>query len=201
MGKYIREFFSIHDIWILGSLIFLALLSVTPQLGRWEIWLSFVVGIILYIISEYMTHRFFFHMKAPKNKSFLKFMKRIHYDHHEEPNDLKLLFLPIWYSLPQLVIVVLAVTLLTGDVFIALAVFAGTASTILYYEWTHYVAHRPYQPKTRWGKYMKKLHILHHFKNEKYWYGVTNPSMDYLFGTMKDGKDVSKSETAKKLTM
>lgn len=201
MGKYVKEFFSIHDIWILSSLIVVGLVSSVSQMGRWEIWLSIVIGIILYIISEYTTHRFFFHMKAPKNKWFLQFMKRIHYDHHEEPNELKLLFLPIWYSLPQLAIVVLVVTLLTGDLFLAVAVFTGTASTILYYEWTHYVAHRPYQPITVWGKYMKKLHILHHYKNENYWYGVTNPSMDYLFGTMKDGKDVSKSETAKKLTM
>ena len=178
----------------------IAIVAVVPHLGNGIVWLTLVMGSLLYIISEYTTHRFFFHMKAPKNPLFLKFMKRIHYDHHEDPNNLKLLFLPLWYSIPQLIILIGIVTVLTGQFLLGVVVFIGAASTMLYYEWTHYIAHRPYQPKTAWGKWMKKLHLLHHFKNENYWYGVTNPSLDYLFGTMKDGNKVSKSETARKLT-
>ncbi len=91
--------------------------------------------------------------------------------------------------------------LISGELAFGLALFVGAACTLLYYEWTHFIAHRPVQPKSAWGKWVKKLHLLHHYKNENYWFGVTNPSMDYLFGTMKDGKDVSKSETARKLDM
>ena len=45
----------------------------------------------------------------------------------------------------------------------------------------------------------KKQHILHHYKNEKFWFGVSNPVFDFIFGTLKDGKDVELSETARNL--
>ncbi|MFZ3590769.1 sterol desaturase family protein [Bacillus sp. DJP31] len=199
MRKYLKEFITFHDVWLMLCFILLALIGMASVFTNVFLWLFFILGIILYIISEYTTHRFFFHMKAPKNKVFLAFMKRIHYDHHEDPDDLKLLFLPIWYSLPQLFVLLLIGFLFTGEMAFGLALFVGAACTLLYYEWTHYIAHRPVQPKSAWAKWVKKLHLLHHYKNENYWFGVTNPSMDYLFGTMKDGKDVSKSETARKL--
>lgn len=145
-----------------------------------------------------MTHRFLFHMKPPKHPLFLKFMKRIHYDHHEFPDDLKLLFLPIWYSFPQMVAVSLVVGLISNSTY-GFAMFTGLSLALLYYEWVHYVAHRPIKPKTAFGKWMKKVHLWHHFKNEHYWFGVTNPTLDYMMGTFKDEREVEKSETARKL--
>ncbi|MFD1738955.1 sterol desaturase family protein [Bacillus salitolerans] len=201
MRKHVVTFIQIHDVWMMLVLVLLSFMVIFTHLASGILWIYILLGILLYIVSEYTTHRFFFHMKAPKNKLFLKFMKRIHYDHHDDPDDVKLLFLPIWYSLPQLGILVGIVTLLTDHISYGLAVFIGSATTLLYYEWSHFVAHHPIQPKTVFGKWMKKLHLLHHYKNENYWYGVTNPSMDYLFGTMKDGKEVSKSDTARKLEM
>jgi sterol desaturase/sphingolipid hydroxylase (fatty acid hydroxylase superfamily) len=70
---------------------------------------------------------------------------------------------------------------------------------LLVYEWKHYVAHRPIKPITKFGRLIKKLHILHHFKNENYWYGVSTPIFDGLFGTLKDEKKVNTSTTAKSL--
>ena len=46
-----------------------------------------------------------------------------------------------------------------------------------YYEWVHYVAHVPFRPLTPVGRYMKKYHLWHHFKNERRWFGVTNPAL------------------------
>jgi sterol desaturase/sphingolipid hydroxylase (fatty acid hydroxylase superfamily) len=67
------------------------------------------------------------------------------------------------------------------------------------YEWKHYVAHRPIKPKSRLGKWVKKMHILHHYKNENFWYGVSTPFVDVLFGTLKDEKEVETSKTGKDL--
>jgi len=75
----------------------------------------------------------------------------------------------------------------------------GLIAMLLAYEWKHYVAHRPLKPKTRLGKWLKKTHILHHYKNENYWFGVSNPFMDVLFGTLENEKKVQTSETAKNL--
>jgi sterol desaturase/sphingolipid hydroxylase (fatty acid hydroxylase superfamily) len=146
-----------------------------------------------------MTHRFIFHMKPPKSAFLLKLIKRIHYDHHVYPNDLKLLFLPLWYSIPNMLIISSVFYLITRSLPLTVAFAVGLMCTLMVYEWKHYIAHRPIKPKTKFGKWLKKTHILHHFKNENYWYGVSNPVFDIVFGTSKDEKDVPTSETAKNL--
>jgi sterol desaturase/sphingolipid hydroxylase (fatty acid hydroxylase superfamily) len=199
VGKFVKEFFSIHDVVIMSATFVLAFASMIWKAQSGVAVIPFLAGIVLYIISEYVTHRFFFHMKPPKHPLFLKFMKRIHYDHHAFPNDLKLLFLPIWYSLPQMLAISTVTYMLFDDIAYAFGIYAGLSLALLYYEWTHYVAHRPIQLRTPWGKWMKKIHIWHHYKNENYWYGVTNPALDMMFGTFKHEKDVPRSETAKQL--
>lgn len=75
----------------------------------------------------------------------------------------------------------------------------GLIVMLLVYEWKHYVAHVPLKPRTHFGKWMKKTHLLHHFKNEHYWFGVSNPVGDWLFGTLKDEKTVLSSQTVRDL--
>ncbi|GIO01507.1 hypothetical protein J5TS2_21750 [Brevibacillus halotolerans] len=43
------------------------------------------------------------------------------------------------------------------------------------------------------------MHLWHHYKNENYWYGVTNPALDLLFCTYKNEKQVNRSSTARNL--
>ncbi|MGA2995881.1 hypothetical protein [Bradyrhizobium sp.] len=38
----------------------------------------------------------------------------------------------------------------------------GMMLAILHYEWVHYVAHIPYQPRTRLGRWIKQYHLRHH---------------------------------------
>jgi 4-hydroxysphinganine ceramide fatty acyl 2-hydroxylase len=197
--KYVKEFFSVKDVTIMFATAFISVGLMIASARSFIVFIPFVVGILLYMISEYLTHRFLFHMKPPRHPFFLSLMRRLHYDHHTDPNNLKLLFLPIWYSLPQMVLVSVVAYVLLGSAAYAWALYAGLATALLYYEWTHYVAHRPIQPRTRWGKWMKKIHLWHHYKNENYWFGVTNPSLDIAFGTFKHEKEVPRSETAKQL--
>ncbi len=194
-----RDFFFHFDILIMGF-IFIGVVGflLTMDLTM-SVLLFFVVGIITYMFSEYLTHRFVFHVKAPKNALLLKLIKRLHYDHHKKPNDLKLLFLPIWYSLPSLFTLSLIFFVITGSLVATLSFTVGILFMFFVYEWKHYVAHRPFKPKTRFGKWLKKTHVLHHYKNENYWYGVSTPFVDVLFGTLKDEKNVETSKTAKDL--
>jgi len=154
---------------------------------------------IMYSLAEYVTHRFLFHLKPPKNAFLLKMLKRLHYDHHSSPNELHLLFLPLWYSVPNIVIVAAIFYFLSSSFVMTNAFIAGIMLFLLFYEWKHYIAHRPIQPISPWGRWMKKVHLWHHFKNENYWYGVTNPAYDFLMGTFKNQKDVDQSKTAKNL--
>jgi len=69
----------------------------------------------------------------------------------------------------------------------------------LHYEWVHYVAHIPYQPRTRFGRWIKQYHLRHHFISEKHWFGVSNPTLDGVFGTFQGPDAAEKSATTRKL--
>lgn len=199
MNKLYKDFFFFPDISIL-----IALIATGVGVAIWKgltlgMILFLVIGMLTFALSEYLTHRFFFHLKAPKNPYFLKFLKRIHYDHHTDPNNLKLLFLPLWYSLPNFLILSLIFYYFSRTFNHTIAFGTGLLSMLLIYEWKHYVAHRPIKPKTSFGRWVKKVHILHHFKNENFWFGVSTPFADYLFGTFKDEKEVETSKTARDL--
>ncbi|UZJ81177.1 sterol desaturase family protein [Fictibacillus sp. KU28468] len=197
-GLY-QDFFLHLDILVL-SLIMLGMAFFVVASGiSWLAVLCFLLGLVAFMFSEYFTHRFLFHLKVPKNPLFLKFLKRLHYDHHKFPDDLKLLFLPIWYSIPSLFVLSALFYFITGSILISLPFAGGLVCMLLVYEWKHYVAHRPIKPNSRFGKWLKKTHTLHHYKNENYWYGVSNPFVDALFGTLKDEKRVEMSQTARDL--
>ncbi|ODG91407.1 fatty acid hydroxylase [Gottfriedia luciferensis] len=197
-GLY-RDFFLHFDIIVMGVLFLVGIIYSIGFHFSWITVLIFIIGLIFFMFSEYVTHRFIFHIKAPKNKLLLKFMKRIHYDHHTYPDDLKLLFLPIWYSIPNLGSLCIIYFLISKDLIQTIAFGSGLVFMLLVYEWKHYVAHRPIKPITKVGRQIKKLHILHHFKNENFWYGVSTPIFDGIFGTLKDEKEVVTSNTAKAL--
>jgi len=198
-AKYVKEFFTFPDIMIMGAL-FLASAGVTAvNAGNPAVWIAILAGVVSYITGEYLTHRFFFHLKPPKRPFLLKLLKRLHYDHHADPNNLHLLFLPLWYSVPNFTLLGAIVFAIMGDFVVTNAFLTGIMLFFLYYEWTHYAAHRPVKPVTAWGKWMKKVHIWHHYNNEHYWFGVTNPGFDYMMGTFKDRDQVEKSPTARDL--
>lgn len=115
-----RDFFLHFDIIVMGLLFAIGFIYSVGLHFSWEVLLVFGAGLFFFMFSEYATHRFFFHIKAPKNKLFLKFMKRIHYDHHTYPDDLKLLFLPIWYSIPNLGALCVIFYLITQDFILTL---------------------------------------------------------------------------------
>lgn len=194
-----RDFFLHFDIVVMIIIFFLITSFLFTMNLTTTVLLFFPLGILIYMFSEYLTHRFFFHIKAPKNTILFKLIKRLHYDHHKKPNELKLLFLPIWFSIPSLFLLSTVFFLFTQAIQYTLSFSIGLLFMFFVYEWKHYVAHRPLKPKTRFGRWIKKTHTLHHYKNENYWYGVSTPFIDVLFGTLKDEKEVELSDTAKDL--
>jgi sterol desaturase/sphingolipid hydroxylase (fatty acid hydroxylase superfamily) len=70
----------------------------------------------------------------------------------------------------------------------------------LCYEWTHYLIHSDYKPKTRVYRAIWRNHRQHHFKNEHYWFTVTSSgTADRVLGTYPDLATVETSPTAKNL--
>ena len=139
-----------------------------------------LLGALLFYLSEYGMHRFAFHAPPLSWPWMRKLQHRLHYDHHVEPSRLDLLFLPIWFLVPNLAVAAGLVALVFGAAASASALF-GMMLAILHYEWVHYVAHIPYQPRTRLGRWIKQYHLRHHFISEKHWFGVSNPTLDGVF--------------------
>lgn len=199
MNKHVKEFFTFPDVLIMLSVFLIVAVLTVPHLNEWMTWIAIAIGMIVYALSEYGIHRFVFHMKTPEHLFLLKMIKRLHFDHHEKPTDLHLLFLPLWFSIPSFVITILIAFWITLNLVLTIAFATGLIGYFLFYEWKHFVAHKPLQPLTKVGQEIKKAHLWHHFKNENYWYGVTHTSIDKTFGTFKDQALVEKSETARNL--
>ncbi len=160
--------------------------------------IEIVLGALLFYLSEYVMHRFAFHAPPAPWAFARKLQHRLHYDHHAEPSRLDLLFLPLWFLVPNLAVTALLVGLILGFEAVP-SVMLGVLLAILHYEWVHYVAHIPYEPLTPVGRWMKRYHLRHHFVSEKRWFGVSNPSLDVVFGTSGKAEDVERSATTRKL--
>jgi 4-hydroxysphinganine ceramide fatty acyl 2-hydroxylase len=174
------------------SLVFLA-----PALA--VVGIGIAIGIIAFALSEYTTHRFLLHATPQSSPLLLRAQHRLHYDHHVTPDRLDLLFLPVWFALPVLALFGGIYLAITHSLALTLSLLLGSIIGVLYYEWAHYVAHIPFTPLTASGRYMKKYHLLHHFKNERLWFGVTSPAMDFAGRTYRRHDETEKSPTTRHL--
>jgi 4-hydroxysphinganine ceramide fatty acyl 2-hydroxylase len=161
-----------------------------------SVWLV-ALGALLFYLSEYGTHRFLFHSRPVRWSWLRDKQRRLHYDHHVEPSRIDLLFLPLWYVVPNMLIVGGIAYLFLWDIGKVAALLLGATLALLHYEWVHFIAHQPYTPKTAFGRWMKRYHLRHHFVNEKLWFGVSNPSMDFVYRTYRDLNDATRSKTTK----
>ena len=157
-----------------------------------------LLGALLFYLSEYGMHRFAFHAPPLSWPPARRLQRRLHYDHHVEPNRLDLLFLPAWFLVPNLAVAAGLFALAFGTQAAASALL-GMMLAILHYEWVHYVAHIPYQPRTRLGRWIKQYHLRDHFISEKHWFGVSNPALDGVFGTLHGPDAAEKSATTRHL--
>jgi 4-hydroxysphinganine ceramide fatty acyl 2-hydroxylase len=185
---------------VVFALLTAGILAVLFGRGHLVAALPFVaLGMLIFLCVEYVSHRFLLHAAPRPELSLSRLQRRLHYGHHEEPDILELLFVPLWFSLPNLSVYAALYYLVGGSVQIMLALVLGNLIAFLYYEWVHYIAHIPVTPGTPWGRWMKKYHLLHHYKNEGLWFGVTNPALDLLAGTYRAAGAAEKSPTVRNI--
>ena len=60
--------------------------------------LLFALAFVLWILGEHPAHRHVLHMRRPRSEFGRKLIARLHYDHHRDPTNAELLFLPFWVS-------------------------------------------------------------------------------------------------------
>lgn len=126
-------------------------------------------------------------------------LARKHREHHVDPSVVDLVFVPLGSLIRVIVLGAVLALVVMPSTATALTAMAAAAALLLGYEWTHYLIHSTYRPRTRLFRAIWRAHRLHHYKNEQYWFGVTSPTADHVLRTHPQPGDVPTSPTARDL--
>ena len=180
-----------------------AALIARVSLGRWR-WrdLGIAAGVLVAEpFTEWVIHVGVLHFRPRRVRGRVidPLLARKHRDHHRDPRDEELVFVPIPVVkafLPGLAVAWLAGTRRLRP---ALTGVATSYAMLTAYEWTHYLIHSTYRPHRPLYRSMWRAHRLHHFRNENYWFGVTTHLGDRVLGTFPARDEVPVSSTARTL--
>jgi sterol desaturase/sphingolipid hydroxylase (fatty acid hydroxylase superfamily) len=175
--------------WITPGLLFIPIIAFLVYAARshqeleWLIVAGcFGLGVVAWTFVEYCLHRFVFHL-PPTNIRPIRFVLFVlHGYHHEFPNDRRRLVAPPVMGWPIAVVLTILFWMLFGIYWQAL--LAGTIAGYLAYDWMHYYTHHA-RPRSRFGKFMRRFHMEHHYKNASTQYGLSSPIWDFVFGTFR----------------
>ena len=195
---------------LLGAVLLAAVLrAVQDPLG----WRDAVVAAGVLLVTppaEWAIHVYVLHSRPLRvaGRRIELLSTREHRAHHQAPAELDRVLLnrlAVAASLPLIAGVIYALSFpvalgLGGDRLSG----ASTAllvswSVLAAYEWVHFLIHTPYRPRSRAYRAIWRNHRLHHYKNERYWFGVTSTFGDRMMGTLRDPRSVPKSRTARTL--
>lgn len=203
LANAFREFIAHPSPWMIATFALGALVA-RLLVGSWS-WLDAAIPVILLAVSplvEWLIHVGILHWRPRRigRLTIDSLLAREHRAHHRDPRDVPLIFIP-W---PVLVWLLPALTAIGVFAFRpvghGLTFLLTVTSFLLAYEWTHYLIHTDYKPKTRLYRATWRNHRFHHYKNEHYWFTVTTTgTADRLLHTYPDPADVEKSPTAKDL--
>ena len=180
-----------------------AALAVRCALGEWGWGDLAVAGVILALepFTEWVIHVTVLHLRpvTVRGREVELHIARRHRLHHMDPKLIKHVLIPQGVLLRLLVFAVPLYYLLTPTPREMVTGLTTSYAMLLTYEWTHYLIHSAYVPRSAYYRYIWRAHRLHHFKNEKYWYGVTIHVADHLLRTFPGRDEVETSPTARTL--
>jgi len=192
---------------ILGYLVAAVVARAVVGEWAWTDLLAPVVFLAMFPVVEWLIHVFILHWR-PRRVAGVEvdsLLARDHRRHHADPRDVPLVFIPwralVWViALPGIALPIGVGALLGASLHARLSFVVTLAVVLFVYEWTHYVIHSDYTPRTRAYRAIWRNHRLHHYKNEHYWFSVTTSgTSDRLLGTCPDPATVPTSATAKDL--
>jgi hypothetical protein len=187
---------------------FAAALTARLAVGSWS-WRDAVIPLGL-IAFEPLTE-WVIHVARPiriAGRRYDLLAAREHRAHHAAPTQLDGVLVPTYallLFLPAIATILFGMSfpihLLVGGDRVAwwLSGVVVGYSILLTYEWCHFLIHSPYRPRGRYYKIIWRNHRLHHYKNERYWFGVTSNLGDVVLGTDPMQSTVAKSPTARTL--
>ena len=174
-------------IWLPVAIFFLirAFINAPAQGFAWYIPIGFLLGLLLWTLTEYMLHRFLFHVPAKGEKTQRIFFL-FHGVHHAQPQCKTRLVMPPVVSIPLAAIVFGLFYLVIAVLFKAPQwidpIFAAFLIGYLVYDIGHYAQHH-FPMRKGYFKFIKRYHMQHHYKTPNARYGVSSPLWDYVFKT------------------
>ncbi len=200
LGGAFRVFAGRPSPWIIAALL-IGAVAARLSLGDWQLTDALIAGLMVAVfpLAEWMIHVGVLHWRPRRiaGHTVDSLLARKHREHHAEPRRVDLVFIP-WQTFLWLFPILILIAVLTfpraglGLTFLTVIGVLG-----LLYEWTHYLIHTDYQPRTRLYTAVRRNHRLHHFKNEHYWFTVTTSgTADRLLHTYPDPAATPNSRTA-----
>ncbi|NQW30124.1 MAG: sterol desaturase family protein [Ignavibacteria bacterium] len=147
------------------------------------VWLTtgvFVVGVLLWTLTEYCIHRFGFHLH-PTTELGKKIHFLVHGIHHAYPRDSSRLVMPPVVSGPLAILFYFVFLMLFEPYHYAM--LAGYVFGYVAYDSIHFATHH-FPMTNRIGRFLKEYHMKHHFADDNTAYGVSSPLWDYVFNTV-----------------
>ncbi len=160
-------------------------LAIHYSAALWPLLLTVVATVVTYPVVWYVLHRFILHGRfLYRSRLTAPLWKRIHFDHHQDPHRMDVLFGSPLHTLPTLLVILVPIGYLIGQ---GLAGAASAVCTGLLitcgYEFCHCVQHLNFRPRRRFLRRMKELHLAHHFHHEQGNFGITSFAIDRALGT------------------
>jgi len=198
-----REFWRHPTPWLL-SIAFVSALVARIWVGGWQYTDALVPLVVLAVfpLVEWMIHVFILHWRPRRIAGVMvdPVLARKHREHHADPRITRLIFIPLQSLAGAFAAGLLVAFLAFPRAGLGLSFLVVLFGIGVVYEWSHYLVHTDYKPKSAFYRTMYRNHRWHHFKNEHYWFAVTTPGLaDRVLGTYPDPQTVPTSPTAKNL--
>jgi 4-hydroxysphinganine ceramide fatty acyl 2-hydroxylase len=161
----------------------------TFKVSAANIFALLVLGIFVWTLTEYLLHRFIFHLEL-KSEIGKKIHFIFHGVHHDYPSDSRRLVMPPSVSIPLAALFYFLFRFTVGSIFVY-PFFAGFLVGYLFYDITHYAVHH-FNMHSKFWLAIKNHHIKHHYQNPNKGYGVSSPFWDIIFRTDYPKKDKQK---------
>ena len=188
LSQLVKAYFTYYAIQVYLALAVISIAAAVMIPSGWVApLLAGATIVVLYPVVWYLLHRFVLHGEyLYRWKHTAAIWKRIHFDHHQDPHRLEVLFGALYTTLPTIFVVSVPIGwAIAGPAGACAALAAGLLTTCVY-EFVHCIQHLNFKPNNRWLKHMKEHHLLHHFHHEKGNYGITNFAVDRALGTYYD---------------
>jgi sterol desaturase/sphingolipid hydroxylase (fatty acid hydroxylase superfamily) len=194
LRELVTAYFQHYTILTYLGLTLLCVLAFALQpASAWATVGAIAAGVVIYPLVWHLLHQHVLHSRWMwKSKMLSPTWKRIHYDHHQDPNDLSVLFGALYTTVPTIALATVPIGWLIGGPGGAAACFGTGLLTTCYYEFMHCIQHLAFKPRWAWVQHMKQRHMEHHFFDETGNFGITNYTWDRLLGTYYHKKDRSR---------